>query len=335
MSQATRRRFGRTAAGAAVEAVDLAAGSLRATILTLGASLQDLRLAGADWPLILGAGEVAAYEGALCYAGAIVGPVANRIAGAQIRIAGRDYRLDPNEAGRTMLHGGATGTHAQIWRIAADGPDRVTMVLRLADGLGGFPGNRTLVAEYRILPPARLALGLYAVTDAPTPINLASHGYWNLDGRGDVSGHRLRIAADRLTEVDAAKIPTGEVAPVAGSGFDFRDGQGLGGALRIDHNFCLTASGPGLHKAAELLGASGLRMRIATTAPGLQVYDGAHLSLPAACGLDGRGYGRLAGVALEPQHWPDALNHPGFPPILLAPGELYRQETTFDFDLET
>ena len=332
MNHAPPRPFGRTAAGALVEAVDLAGGSLRATVLTLGASLQDLRLAGADWPLILGAGAVPAYEGALRYAGAIVGPVANRIAGASIRIGGQDHRLDPNEAGRTTLHGGATGTHLQIWRIAASGPDRVTMVLRLPDGLGGFPGNRTLVAEYRIVPPARLALGLYAVTDAPTPVNLASHGYWNLDGRGDVSGHRLRIAADHLTPVDAAKIPTGEIAPVAGSGFDFRGGQGLGGALRIDHNFCLNGTGPGLRPAAELRGASGLRMRIATTAPGLQVYDGAHLSLPAPSGLDGRGYGSFAGVALEPQHWPDAPNHPGFPPILLAPGGHYRQETTFDFD---
>lgn len=333
MSQGTRR-FGRTASGAAVEAVDLAAGGLRATVLALGASLQDLRLAGTDWPLILGSGEVAAYEGALRYAGAIVGPVANRIAGASIRIGGRDHRLDANEAGRTTLHGGATGTHAQIWRIAAHGPDRVTMVLRLADGLGGFPGNRTLVADYRILPPARLALGLYAVTDAPTPVNLASHGYWNLDGRDDVTGHRLRVAADRFTPIDAAKIPTGEIAPVAGTGFDFRDGRGLGGDLRVDHNFCLSVASSGRHPAAELRGASGVVMRIATTAPGLQVYDGAHLSVTAPTGLDGRGYGSFAGVALEPQHWPDAPNHPGFPPILLAPGRLYRQETTFDFSFE-
>lgn len=332
MTPGRSRHFGRTAAGEAVEAVDLAAGGLRARVLTLGASLQDLRLTGADWPLILGSGSVAAYEGALRYAGAIVGPVANRIAGARLRIGARDFALDPNEAGRTTLHGGAAGTHAQIWRIAALGGDRVTMVLRLADGLGGFPGNRTLVAQYRILPPARLALGLFALTDAPTPVNLASHCYWNLDGQGDITGHRLRVAADRVTPVDGAKVPTGEIASVAGTGFDFRGGQRLGGALRIDHNFCLNAAGAG-NNSVELRGASDLWMRIATTAPGMQVYDGAHLSLPAPAGLDGRGYGPFAGVALEPQHWPDAMNHPGFPPILLVPGAAYRQETAFDFGI--
>jgi aldose 1-epimerase len=134
---AAPRRFGRTPGGETVEAVDLAAGGLSATVLTLGASLHDLRLDGADWPLTLGSDDLAAYDGSLRYAGAVVGPVANRIAGARMVIEGRACALDPNEAGRTTLHGGASGTHAQVWRIAALASDRVTLVLRLADGLGG------------------------------------------------------------------------------------------------------------------------------------------------------------------------------------------------------
>jgi len=329
------RRFGRTPDGETVEAVDLAAGGLHATVLTLGASLHDLRLDGADWPLTLGATDLAAYDGSLRYAGAVVGPVANRIAGARMMIGGRVCATDPNEAGRTTLHGGASGTHAQVWRIAALGADRVTLVLRLADGLGGFPGNRTLVAAYRLTPPARLTLCLCAVTDAATPVNLAFHGYWNLDGQGSIAGHSLRIAADHYTPVNADKIPTGAIAPVAGTRFDWREPRGLAGAAPIDHNFCLGAALPGcgLRPAAELRGASGVWMRVATTAPGLQVYDGAHLSLPAPGGLDQRGYGAGAGLALEPQHWPDAPNQPGFPPILLLPGAVYRQDSRFDFGL--
>lgn len=326
------RPFGRTAAGAEVQALTIAAGDLRARILTLGAALQDLRLAPCGWPLTLGGQEVAAYEGPMAYFGTVVGPVANRIAGARAEVAGRSHRFDAND-GPNTLHGGRAGTQAALWRIAAAGPDRAALVLDLADGQGGFPGNRRIAAEYRAEAPARLRLALTATSDAPTLINLAHHGYWNLDGALDTAGHRLTVPADRYTPVDAGLIPSGAVLPVAGTEFDLRGGITLGPQTRLDHNFCLADAPRPLAPAAFLEGRRGLRLALSTTAPGLQVYDGAGLCTAPHPGHAGRPYGARAGVALEAQHWPDAPHHPGFPPILLRPGETWRQETLYDFAL--
>lgn len=325
---AALRDFGATRAGDRVAAVDIAGGGLRATVLTLGATVQDLRLAGADWPLVLGAGSVAAYEAPLLYAGAIVGPVANRIAGASAVIAGRRHVFEANEGGTTVLHSGAAGLHARLWRIESAGADQVTLGIDLADGEGGFPGNRRIRASFRLADPGDLMIELTTVTDAESPVNLAHHGYWTLDGTADTRRHRLRIAADQYLPVDAALIPTGEVRPVAGTGFDFRAGRILGDAPPLDHNFCLATARRDLTEAAELVGASGIRLRLATTEPGLQVYDGRHF----APGPDGRGPVPHAGIALEAQGWPDAPNRPDFPPAALRPGETCRQITRFRID---
>lgn len=322
------RDFGATRAGNRVEAVEIAAGGLRATVLTLGATVQDLRLAGADWPLVLGADSPAAYAGPLLYAGAIVGPVANRIAGASAVIAGRRHVFEANEGGTTTLHSGAGGLHARLWRIETAAADRVTLGIDLADGEGGFPGNRRITAAFRLVAPGDLVIELTAVTDAESPVNLAHHGYWTLDGTPDTRRHRLRVAADHYLPVDATLIPTGEMRPVAGTGFDLRAGCRLADAPPLDHNFCLSGARRGLTEAAELVGASGIRLRLATTEVGLQVYDGRHF----APGADGRGHVPHAGIALEAQGWPDAPNRPGFPPVTLRPGDIYRQVTRFRID---
>ena len=319
------REFGATRTGDRVEAVDLVGGGLRATVLTLGATVQDLRLAGTDWPLVLGAGSVAAYEGPLLYAGAIVGPVANRIAGASAVIAGRRHTFEANEGGTTTLHSGAAGLHARLWRIETAAEDRVTLGIGLADGDGGFPGNRRITATFRLADPGDLLIELTAVTDAESPVNLAHHGYWTLDGTPDTRRHRLRVAAEHYLPVDAALIPTGEVRPVSDTGFDLRGGRRLADAPPLDHNYCLSGARRDLTEVAELVGASGIRLRLATTEPGLQVYDGRHF----APGPDRHGHVPHAGIALEAQGWPDALNQTGFPSVMLRPGEIYRQVTRF------
>ncbi|MBI1218453.1 MAG: galactose mutarotase [Rhodobacteraceae bacterium] len=323
------RPFGTTLTGESVDAIRLQAGELTAVVLTLGAILQDLRLAGAPYSLTLGSDLLAAYAGPMAYCGAIVGPVANRIGGAAATIAGRDYRFAANE-GPNLLHSGATGTHARVWSVIDATASEVTLRLTLADGLGGLPGVREITAVYA-LAGSSLTLTLSAATDAPTLMNLASHGYWTMDGRADIRGQRLRVAADRYLPVDAALLPTGEARAVAGV-FDLRDGRSLDLTEGFDHNFCLSDAVRPLAFAADLTGESGVRMTLETTEPGLQVYDGRGLNTAPFPGHAGQPYGRCAGLALEPQRWPDAAAHPGFPPITLAPGQVYRQVTRFSFD---
>ncbi|MBK5946597.1 hypothetical protein CCR83_09170 [Rhodobacter veldkampii DSM 11550] len=325
------RAFGTLADGRGVQAVTLAAGELRARILTRGAVLQDLRLAGVPWPLLLGSDLLAAYEGPMEWFGAVVGPVANRIAGARLTAAGQVWHLPAND-GPNCLHGGPEGTWAQLWQIADLAPDRVALQLDLARGAGGLPGARRIGATYRILPPATLELRLWAETDRPTPMNLAHHPYWSLDGRPDTGGHWLRVAAAHLLPTDAAGLPTGEIRPLAGDPRDLRALRRLDALPRLDHNYCLSNAPRPLTEAAELTGASGVRLRLATTAPGLQVYDGAGLNTAPFPGLTGQPYGPRAGVALEPQYWPDAPHHAGFPDILLQPGSRWEQITTYRFD---
>jgi aldose 1-epimerase len=325
--------FGSLPDGRAVEAVVIARGPMWARALTLGAILHELRLEGVEHSPALGSPELGLYAGPLRYFGAIVGPVANRIGGACARIAGEEHHFPANEGGRTTLHGGPEGTHAQIWRVQSLDPSAVTLTLTLPDGLGGFPGNRHVSARYALTEDGAMELTIEAESDAPTLLNFAHHGFWNLDGTPTIAGHRLRIAADRYLPVDEHLIPIDGPAPVADTPFDFRAGRVLDPAhdVRLDHNFCLAGERRDITRACELTGASGLCMAIDTTEPGLQVYDSARGPEPPLPGHDGRLLGRFCGLALEPQAWPDAPNHPGFPSICFGPGERYRQLSRFSF----
>ena len=326
----TIRPFGMTVDGRKVQAIDLVSSARRARVLTYGASLQDLRLAGTPWPLTLGSDLLAAYEGPLRYAGAVVGPVANRIGGGVAVIGGRLCSFDLNEP-RATLHGGATGTSAQVWRIAEASDSAATLTLDLPDGLGGFPGNRHLRAIYALEGNA-LTLTLEATSDAPTLLNLAPHSYWSLDGRSTTEGQILTVAAEGYTPTDADKLPTGAVANVAGTLFDLRGGVSLQPVARYDINLCLGGQSGLLRKVAQLQGLSGVTLTLETTAPGMQVYDGAGLDSGHFPGLTGQAYGPFAGIALEPQLWPDAVHHPGFPSHLFENGETFRQVTRYSID---
>jgi aldose 1-epimerase len=326
-----RETFGQMSDGRAIDRITLSNGTLTVRVLTLGAILNDLRLAGVGYPLTLGCEDAGAYLEEMAFFGAVVGPVANRIAGASTSVEGRTYEFERNENDRTTLHGGFTGTYARLWSIIDFTATALRLGLELRDGEGGFPGNRRIEAEYALDGPA-LRLTLTAETDAPTPFNLAHHGYWNMDGTPSVAGQRLSIAADHFLPVDDDLIPTGEIAPVAGTAFDFRDGRALrpAGDPEYDHNFCLSDGQRPLRPVLSLTGTSGITMDISTTEPGLQFFDGGRLAGTRA-GLGGHPYGPYSGIALEPQGWPDAPNQPGFPSVLLKPGETYRQETVFSF----
>lgn len=319
---ATIREFGVTSDGRRVQAIDLSNRDLRATILTYGATLQDLRMTGVPWPLTLGGQSVAAYEGPMRYFGAIVGPVANRIAGASAPFRDGRLQFDPNERGRTSLHGGKDGTGQKIWEISDSSDNSVVLRLALPDGEGGYPGNRVLTAGFR-LDGATLALDMAATTDAPTLVNLANHSYWNLDGAADTTGQVLSVAAARYNAVDADLIPLGPPADVGGTVFDLRNGRTLDAVARYDHNFCTADAAQPLRSVAALTGRKGVTLTIATTAPGLQVYDGARMDSLGLLGHTGQPYGPFGGIALETQGWPDAPNRADFPSVALDPSQTY------------
>ncbi len=328
--------FGALPDGRSVDAVTLSNGRLTVKILTLGAITHDLRLEGVPHALTLGSPELAAYLGPMAYFGAIVGPVANRIAGGTAMLDGQALEFQRNENGRTTLHGGETGIHSDVWTIREADDTHLRLTLSLPDGRGGFPGNREIAAEFWVSDPACLELRLEAATDAPTLMNLAHHGYWNLDGAPTVAGHRLQVEADRWLPVDGDLIPTGEVRPVDGTPWDFRTEVAFRPhATGYDNNLCLSDARRALTPVLRLTGRTGTTLRLSTTEPGLQLYAAAGLDTAPHAGHGGSPYREHAGMALEPQVWPDAPNRPDFPSAGLRPGETYRQETHFDFSSET
>jgi aldose 1-epimerase len=316
-------RFGTTRAGAAVHAVDLQDGVLTARVLTFGAILQDLRLEGR--PLTLGAPALAAYDGGpMAYFGAVVGPLAGRVRNARAPLGGGHVALDSGDHPHA-LHSGTAGLHRAVWEVAEAAADRVRLVARAEAGAGGLPGARRFAAVYT-LEKGALRLTLEAETDAPTLVNLTHHGYWHLGGPPGLDGHRLWIAADRYLPIDAETLPTGEILPVEGSRFDFREGRRLEADDTLDHCFCLAGRERSPVEVARLEAPDGTALVLTTSAPGLQVFTGDGVATRGHAGHGGAAYGARPGLALEPQGWPDAPNHRDFPPIRLDPGKVWRRE---------
>jgi aldose 1-epimerase len=318
-----------------------------ARIMELGATLRDLVVpldGGATQRVVLGFDALETYEGHSHHAGAIVGRCANRIACGRFTLAGTTYQLPLNEAGRHSLHSGPDGFDRRAWRIVEHGRDHVTLALSSPAGDQGFPGILRVWCRYELREPATLALELTATTDAATIVNLAQHPYFNLDASEDLRDHEVMVVADFITATDLEMIPTGEIAAVAGTPYDFRSmrpiryvPEGASVPFGYDVNFVLRrAAGAGSDAAALAPAATlassrnGLAMEVWTTAPGLQMYDGHNMSFPAP-GHDGRRYGVGAGLALEAQLFPDAPNHSHFPSAVLRPGEIYRQRTEYRF----
>lgn len=288
-----------------IETFTLTNDRLQIDISPLGARLNAVSFDGMNG-LVAGSKSREEALGPNKYNGAVVGPVANRIGGAKATIDGRLCTFERNERDRTTLHSGSTGVHAHDWTVEASDPTFIALSLDLADGDGGFPGNRELVARFEVQGEA-LHVGFEAETDAPTWINLALHPYWTL-GQNGRAGQRLMVRADSYLPVDALQIPTGEVLDVTGTHFDLRT-LALP-SHEIDHNYCLNDD-PG---PAVVVETDALRMEVETDAPGMQIFTGKPL-----------------GIAIEPQHWPDAMHHPHFPSIRLDPGKRYTQNSTYRF----
>ena len=308
--------------------IKLRSAGLEAWILPRGATLAGLWLDGIPRSLVLGFAGPRGYAACPVYAGAVVGPVANRIAGATVAINGHQHHMQPND-GANALHSGDAGCHLRDWQIADKSDTHATLRLNLADGDTGLPGRRRIEARYELTGTA-LDLHLTALSDRDTVMNLAHHPYWSLDGLPDVGAHSLRVAAETYLPTDAETLPTGEIAPVAGTDYDFRTPRRLPVDRCLDANLCLsTRPRRALTPVATLKGSTGITLQIDTTEPGLQLYNGCALPESDVAMLPGQNMAPFAGVALEPQGWPDAPRHAAFPQISLHSGALYHQHTRY------
>ncbi|GAA2441741.1 aldose epimerase family protein [Streptomyces lavendulocolor] len=345
-----RERFGTLADGTVVHRWTLRNGGTRLKVLSYGGIVQSLEIPdrhGRYANVSLGFDGLDAYVSSSPFFGALIGRYGNRIAGGRFTLDGTEHRLSVND-GPNSLHGGAQGFDKRVWDVEPF-TDRtgVGLVLRYvsADGEMGYPGTLRVTVTYTLTPRGEWRIDYAATTDRATVVNLTNHTYYNLagEGSGDVLGHELRLAASRCTPTDATLIPTGELAPVAGTPFDFRRGKPIGEDIRrahpqlvlaqgYDHNWVLDkgATARPLPVATLRDPGSGRTMTIATTEPGVQFYSGNFLDGTLA-GPSGRTYRQGDGLCLETQHFPDSPNRPEFPSTVLRPGATYRSTTVHGF----
>jgi aldose 1-epimerase len=344
----TRERFGTLSDGTAVDRFALT--NKRGTevrVITYGATLTACRTTdrgGTVRDIVLGFDRLEDYVERSPYFGATIGRYANRIGGARFPLDGRDYALPAND-GPNHLHGGWRGFDKRNWSAEPLPDGRGVSLTRVsADGEEGYPGNLRTTVRYLLTDSNELEIQYLAISDAPTPVNLTHHSYFNLagEGSGTVLDHHLWIGAASFTPVSDTLIPDGRLAPVAGTPFDFRSPTRIG--LRIhdddpqldrargyDHNFVLDRfDGTVRPIAAVWEPTSGRTLEVSSTEPGLQCYAG-NLLDGSLRGKSGRVYGRFAGLCLEPQHFPDSPNRPAFPSTVLRPGGRYESTTRFRF----
>jgi aldose 1-epimerase len=345
--------FGRTPDGKAVEVYTLTnPRGMQVRAITYGAIIQAIRVpdrAGKLADVTLGYDSLPGYLTTSPYFGAVVGRYANRIARGRFTLDGRTYRLAINN-GPNHLHGGLKGFDKVVWEgesFQRGDTVGVKFVHTSPDGDEGYPGTVRVSVTYSLTPADELIVEYAATTDKPTPVNLSQHSYFNLagEGSGDILHHVLTINADRYTPVDSTLIPSGDLAPVANTPFDFRTPTAIGSRIGqpdpqlqygkgYDHNFVLNRSGAGLTHAAHVLEpGSGRTLDISTTEPALQFYSGNFLD-GTIHGKAGHVYGHRSALVLETQHFPNSPNQPNFPSTILRPGHEYRSRTVFRFGIE-
>lgn len=292
------------------------------TVLSMGCAVMEWRVC--DRPVVLGYAEPEHYRKNPASMGVICGRVANRIADARFALNGTTYVLPANAAPH-HLHGGPGGLGRRNWLMSSDGDRAVECRLVSEDGDEGYPG-RVAFRVLLSLSGGRLTWEMDGVPDQVTPINLAQHLYFNLAGHGTVADHRLRIAAEQYTPTGPDLVPLGRIDPVEGTAYDFRVPRRLGDGDGWDGNVVLTkGTGP----VAEVSTTDGMTLRLWTDRPGLQVYTSNTLSRTLPEG-PGAAHGRFAGLCLEAQDFPNAVNVPAFGSILCSPEAPYRQVTSIE-----
>jgi len=320
---------------------------MEARIASFGGTVMSLHVADARGifdDVVLGHDKIEDYVDKSPYFGCLIGRYGNRIAKARFTLDGKEYPLTANN-GTNSLHGGPKGFDKVVW-AAKPVPSDLGPALELRyfspDGEEGFPGNLTVTARYTVTEDNGLRIDFTATTDKRTIVNLTHHSYFNLAGKGDILDHQVLLNAKRFTPVNASQIPIGELRPVAGTPFDFTLSTPVGARIDdddeqlrfgggYDHNWVLDKPVGELGLAARVCEASsGRTMDVLTTEPGAQFYSGNFLD-GTITGKGGWKYTKRSALCIEPQHYPDTPNQPGFPPVTLSPGETYRNTIIYKF----
>lgn len=341
--------FGKLPDGTPVELYRLKSEAIEAEVMTYGAGIVSLHApdrSGQRDNVVLNFPSLSDYvtnhrSPAPFFFGSTIGRYANRIADAHFALNGKQYTVAKNN-GPHCLHGGPGGFYNVVWEAE---PLQNGVAFRYAskDGEEGFPGTLHTSVRFTV-SGADLKMEYDSSTDKATVINLTNHAYFNLSGagRGSILSHQLKLFASRFTPVDARTIPTGELRAVAGTSFDFRKSTAIGGHIQAheeqleltkgyDHNFVLDEGSTLLKLAAELYDpASGRRLQVLTTEPGVQFYSGHYLD-GSVRGKTGEPYAKYGGLCLETQHFPDSPNHPDFPSTTLRPGQNFHSVTVYRF----
>jgi aldose 1-epimerase len=341
--------YGKTADGTAVDLYTLTnANGVVAKVITYGGTVTELHAPDKDGKtadVVLGCPDLKTYEAGHPFFGAIAGRVANRIAGARFTLDGKEYKLAANNGPHT-LHGGKRGFDKYVWhaeRVEGQHGAGVRLTRTSPDGEEGYPGNLKVAVTYTLTDDNALRIDYEATTDKATPVNLTNHSYFNLAGHasGTVLDQVMTIAADKYTPGDATLIPTGQIAPVQGTPFDFTSPTAIGARFKelkgkpvgYDLNYVLNAHGKLSELAARARDPrSGRVLEMYTTEPGVQFYTANFLD-GTQKGKDGATYPQHAGFCLEAQHFPDAIHHENFPSVVLKPGDTYRQTTIYKFSV--
>jgi aldose 1-epimerase len=343
-----KRDFGKTEEGTPVDVYVLTNGKgMTAKVMTYGATLTELHVPDGDGKttdVVLGFDDLKGYVAGHPFFGSTVGRVANRVARGKFTLDGKEYRLAVNN-GPNSLHGGKKGFDKVVWKaepVPTTEGGAVKFSYLSPDGEEGYPGNLSVSVTYTVTNDNGLRLDYRATTDKATPVNLSNHTYFNLAGATsgtDILGHEMMIAASRYTPVDRDLIPTGEIKPVKGTPLDFTTPHRIGERIDqlkpnpggYDHNFVLDSEGKQLALAARAREPrSGRVMEMLTTEPGVQFYTGNFLDGKTK-GKAGIAYQQHAAFCLEAQHFPDSVNHPNFPSVILRPGQTYTQTTVYRF----
>jgi aldose 1-epimerase len=351
VTKVTKKSFGRMPDGTEVYRYTLKDDAIEADVITYGGIVQSLKVPdkhGKAADVVLGFDTLDEYlKGNKAFFGALIGRYANRIAGGTFALDGKTYHIplndgpDPNHP-VNALHGGKKGFDKVVWK-SKEIPNGVELTHVSPDGDQGFPGTLTAVVRYT-LNGKELKIDYSATADKDTVVNLTNHSYFNLagQGNGDILKDEVKINASRYTPVNENLIPTGELAPVTGTPFDFLKLTAVGARINdnneqlklahgYDHNWVLNSGGGKMAEAAEVYEpTSGRVLEVLTDQPGVQFYTGNFLD-GSITGKGGKVYGHRAALCLETQHFPDSPNHPKFPSTELKPGRKYHEVTIFRF----
>ena len=331
--------FGKTPDGSAIDLYTITnKNKLVAKIMSYGLCITELHVpdkSGKPGNIVLGFDSPEPYLNGCPYFGATVGRYANRIAKGKFTLDGNEYTLPINN-GPNSLHGGKKGFDKVVWKTETVEENGVRGTYFSKDGEEGYPGNLHATVTISLNDQNELVLEYEATTDNPTILNLTNHSYFNLAGAGSgtVLDHVVTLHADKYTPVDDTLIPTGELAPVQGTPFDFTTPHAIGERIAqtgagYDHNFILNPSGKINDAAVVRDPSSGRVMEVLTTQPGIQMYTGNFLD--GSIQGNGGKYNKNGALCLETQHFPDSPNRPNFPSTVLRPGETYRQTTVYRF----